>query len=67
MKNVNYFGTNYTVPDYAKFIATDAGGEMWWYIERPACIMLSFSSRSNCGRCGNNSNVKYWRRSLREC
>lgn len=58
MKKFNYFSMEVTVPDYAKFIATDAGGEMWWYMEKPACIMLSFSSRSNCGRCGVNPNIK---------
>ena len=68
MKTFNYFNQSVTVPDYAKFIATDEDGEMWWYVDKPNSTFGMWASRSmNCGRVGNNSNIKNWRRSLREC
>lgn len=58
-----------TVPNYAKFIATDPDGEMWWFTVKPndAHSVWIVGKGGNCGRCGNNQNIKNWRRSLREC
>lgn len=67
MKTVNYFGQPVTVPDYAKYIAADANGDIWWYANAPRLGLTSWSGGLNCGRVGNNPNVKNWRRSLREC
>lgn len=69
MKTVNYFGTNYTVPDYAKFIATDGDGECWWYTVKPRCskflnVWQPMKNPNNlCGRLGYKP-VKHFERSL---
>lgn len=69
MKSVNYFGQPVTVPDYANYIATDKDGEMWWYVCEPRGVKIAWFNfgGNNCGRIGNNPNIKNWRRSLREC
>ena len=68
MKTANYFGHSVTVPDYAKFIATDPDGEMWWYTKKPTDAYDMWTANGkNCGRVGDNPTVKNWRRSLREC
>lgn len=68
MKTFNYFNQSVTVPDYAKYIATDDNGEMWWYTNKPNDAHgMWIAGNKNCGRVGNNPNVKNWRRSLREC
>ena len=69
MKTVNYFGQSVTVPDYAKYIATDTDGEVWWYIDKPIISDGWWCTRRAQvnGRAGNNPNIKNWRRSLREC
>lgn len=67
MKKFNYYGQSITVPDYAKYVATDANGQAWWYIKKPLLLQGGFSSGSNCGLCGNNNNIKNWRGSLKEC
>lgn len=68
MKTVNYFGQPATVPDYAKYIATDANGEAWWYTDKPDDAFNRWlAGGKNCGCVGNNPNIKNWRRSLREC
>lgn len=68
MKTINYFGKSVTVPDYAKYIATDADGEMWWYSCEPIKVGATWGIKGgNCDRVGNNPNIKNWCRSLREC
>lgn len=69
MKTFNYFNQSVTIPDYAKYIATDEDGEMWWYSCEPKFIKVAWFNVSSClcGRVGNNPNIKNWRRSLREC
>lgn len=67
MKTFNYYNQSVTVPDYANFIATDANGEMWWYTKKPKDAYDMWCGSCNCGRVGNNPNIKNWRRSLREC
>lgn len=65
MKTVNYFGTNYTVPDYAKFIATDANGDVWYFNSPPRCskILMKWTTHNLCGRLGYKP-VKQFERSL---
>ena len=67
MKKFNYYGQEITVPDYAKYIATDENGEMWWYSSCPRLELASWRGGLNCGPVGNNPNVKNWRRSLKQC
>lgn len=67
MKTFNYFNQPVTVPDYAKYIATDPDGQMWWFVNKPMQSIRWFGGGSNCGMCGTNPNIKNWRRSLREC
>lgn len=68
MKKFKYFNQSVTVPDYAKFIATDEDGEVWWYVCEPYIVLKTWLVKdSGCGRVGNNPNIKNWRRSLREC
>lgn len=67
MKKFNYYGQEITVPDYAKFVATDANGQTWWYIKKPVHVQGGFSSGSNCGRVSVVINLINWRRSLKEC
>ncbi len=68
MKTFNYFNQSVTVPDYAKFIATDEDGQMWWYTNKPNdAYNMWVAGGKNCGRVGSNPNIKNWRRSLREC
>lgn len=68
MKKFNYYGQEIEVPDYAKFIATDDNGEMWWYANKPNdAHSMWIAGNKNCGRVGHNPNVKNWRGSLREC
>lgn len=65
MKKFNYYGQEITVPDYAKYVATDDNGEMWWYSIAPKLEFTSWHGGLNCVRVGNNPNIKNWRRSLR--
>lgn len=36
MKKFNYYGQEITVPDYAKYVATDDNGQTWWYTNKPS-------------------------------
>lgn len=69
MKVFNYFGQSIITPDYAKFVATDQDGEIWWYTHKPndAYDMWIVAKGGNCGRVGKAKNVKNWRKSLNEC
>lgn len=69
MKKINYYGQEIEVPDYAKYVATDSDGEVWWYAEKPTIIGVAWSSKflSGCGRVRYEQYIKNWRRSLREC
>lgn len=67
MKKFNYYGQEITVPDYAKYVATDPDGSMWWFISKPMKSTRWFSGGLNCGRVGVVLNIKNWRGSLRKC
>lgn len=67
MKKFNYYGQEIEVPNYAKYVATDADGEVWWYSSGPRLEIASWLGGLNCGPVGNNPNIKNWRRSLRKC
>lgn len=69
MKKFNYYGQEVTVPDYAKYVATDKSGDTWWYTNKPndASDMWIVSKGGNCGRVGVVLNIKNWRESLRRC
>lgn len=70
MKKFNYYGQSITVPDYAKYVATDRDGEVWWYTNKPndAYDMWIAGKGGNCGRTRNwLKTIKNWRGSLKEC
>lgn len=69
MKKFNYYGQEITAPDYAKYVATDDNGEMWWYTNKPseAYSMWIVGKGGNCGRVNVMLNIKSWRGSLRKC
>lgn len=67
MKKFNYYGQEIEIPDYAKFVATDANGQTWWYINKPLPVQGGFSSGGNCGRVSIVLNIKNWRGSSRKC
>lgn len=69
LKKFNYYGQEITVPDYAKFVATDKDGEVWWYTNKPndAYDVWIVGKKGNCFRCGRKINIKNWRGSLKPC
>lgn len=68
LKKFNYYGQEITVPDYAKFVATDANGQTWWYTHKPIQLSRGWVDKTgNCGRVSAVLNIKNWRRSLKPC
>ena len=37
-KQIGYYGKQVTVPEEARFIATDADGTVWWYETEPEAL-----------------------------
>lgn len=69
MKKFNYYGQEIEVPNYAKYVATDDDGDVWWHTNKPndASDMWIVGKGGNCGRVSVVLNIKNWRGSLRKC
>jgi len=47
MKTVTYKGQVFTVPEWAKFIAADADGQVYVYDDKPECLPNGTYSQGN--------------------
>lgn len=67
-KTVNYFGIDLIVPDEYGFLATDKGGSVYWYEERPEFDKSQWDTDASVGSflCGVDLEGMDWRESLME-